>query len=143
MSDGPTNYPTELTDVTVHKKVTLSIRCWVTYQRINRSGHQKQIMKFVEIALKTEFSCQPVVSMKFLGDEETVAKAIASVANQGKAKQASCHAYLPQPHQLNVDQQHFCCQGAEVVDDQLDYVIILIYQLLANGESMKDTLIYF
>lgn len=29
---------------------------------------------------------KPVVSMKFLGDEETVAKAIASVANQGKAK---------------------------------------------------------
>jgi len=29
---------------------------------------------------------KPVVSMKFLGDEETVAKAIASVAAQGKAK---------------------------------------------------------
>merc|ERR1712179_225801 len=29
---------------------------------------------------------QPVVSMQFLGDEETVAKAIASVAAQGKAK---------------------------------------------------------
>ena len=29
---------------------------------------------------------QPVVSMKFLGDEETVKKAIESVANQGKAK---------------------------------------------------------
>lgn len=29
---------------------------------------------------------KPVVSMKFLGDEETVSKAIAAVANQGKAK---------------------------------------------------------
>lgn len=29
---------------------------------------------------------KPVVSMKFLGDEETVRKAIESVANQGKAK---------------------------------------------------------
>ena len=29
---------------------------------------------------------KPVVSMKFLGDEETVKKAIESVANQGKAK---------------------------------------------------------
>merc|ERR1719309_1561115 len=29
---------------------------------------------------------KPVVSMKFLGDEETVAKAIESVAAQGKAK---------------------------------------------------------
>ena len=29
---------------------------------------------------------QPVVSMKFLGDEETVRKAIESVAAQGKAK---------------------------------------------------------
>ena len=29
---------------------------------------------------------QPVVSMQFLGDEETVKKAIESVANQGKAK---------------------------------------------------------
>ena len=29
---------------------------------------------------------QPIVSMKFLGDEETVKKAIASVAAQGKAK---------------------------------------------------------
>ena len=31
-------------------------------------------------------SLQPVVSMQFLGDEETVKKAIESVANQGKAK---------------------------------------------------------
>ena len=31
-------------------------------------------------------SIQPVVSMQFLGDEETVKKAIESVANQGKAK---------------------------------------------------------
>ena len=32
-------------------------------------------------------SCvQPVVSMQFLGDEETVRKAIESVAAQGKAK---------------------------------------------------------
>lgn len=29
---------------------------------------------------------KPVVSMKFLGDEETVRKAMESVANQGKAK---------------------------------------------------------
>ena len=29
---------------------------------------------------------KPVVSMQFLGDEETVKKAIESVANQGKAK---------------------------------------------------------
>jgi 2,3-bisphosphoglycerate-dependent phosphoglycerate mutase len=29
---------------------------------------------------------KPVVSMKFLGDEETVKKAIAAVAAQGKAK---------------------------------------------------------
>lgn len=29
---------------------------------------------------------QPVVSMKFLGDEETVRKAMESVAAQGKAK---------------------------------------------------------
>lgn len=29
---------------------------------------------------------QPVVSMKFLGDEETVKKAMESVAAQGKAK---------------------------------------------------------
>ena len=29
---------------------------------------------------------KPVVCMKFLGDEETVKKAIASVAAQGKAK---------------------------------------------------------
>ena len=29
---------------------------------------------------------QPVVSMEFLGDEETVRKAIESVAAQGKAK---------------------------------------------------------
>ena len=29
---------------------------------------------------------KPVSSMKFLGDEETVAKAVAAVANQGKAK---------------------------------------------------------
>jgi 2,3-bisphosphoglycerate-dependent phosphoglycerate mutase len=29
---------------------------------------------------------KPVVSMKFLGDEETVKKAIESVAAQGKAK---------------------------------------------------------
>ena len=32
------------------------------------------------------FPFQPVVSMKFLGDEETVRKAIASVAAQGKVK---------------------------------------------------------
>lgn len=29
---------------------------------------------------------KPVVSLKFLGDEETVAKAMAAVAAQGKAK---------------------------------------------------------
>ena len=29
---------------------------------------------------------KPISSMKFLGDEETVAKAVAAVANQGKAK---------------------------------------------------------
>lgn len=29
---------------------------------------------------------KPVVSMKFMGDDETVAKAIAAVASQGKAK---------------------------------------------------------
>ena len=34
-------------------------------------------------------SMKPVVSMKFLGDEETVKKAIESVANQGKAKKSS------------------------------------------------------
>ena len=34
----------------------------------------------------TQFAFQPVVSMQFLGDEETVKKAIESVANQGKAK---------------------------------------------------------
>ena len=33
-----------------------------------------------------QFKFQPVVSMQFLGDEETVKKAIESVANQGKAK---------------------------------------------------------
>ena len=32
------------------------------------------------------FIFQPVVSMKFLGDEETVKKAMEAVANQGKAK---------------------------------------------------------
>jgi len=35
---------------------------------------------------------KPIVSMKFLGDEETVKKAIASVANQGKAKSSSAPA---------------------------------------------------
>ena len=34
----------------------------------------------------TKYIFQPVVSMQFLGDEETVKKAIESVANQGKAK---------------------------------------------------------
>lgn len=31
-------------------------------------------------------NCQPLVSMKFLGDEETVKKAMDTVAAQGKAK---------------------------------------------------------
>ncbi len=31
---------------------------------------------------------KPVVSMQFLGDEETVKKAMEAVANQGKAKKA-------------------------------------------------------
>merc|ERR1719315_759115 len=33
-------------------------------------------------------SLKPVVSMQFLGDEETVKKAMEAVANQGKAKKA-------------------------------------------------------
>ena len=38
------------------------------------------------VEIFTLFIFQPVVSMQFLGDEETVKKAIESVANQGKAK---------------------------------------------------------
>ena len=50
----------------------------------------RTIFYFVGIPFVYELdeNLKPIVSMKFLGEDETVRKAIESVANQGKAKMA-------------------------------------------------------
>ena len=46
----------------------------------------KQLIYLFSNILQYTIIFQPVTSMKFLGDEETVKKAMEAVANQGKAK---------------------------------------------------------
>jgi hypothetical protein len=56
-------------------RIRIEQKCWIRIR-----------FKSIRIHNPPFSHLQPMVSMKFLGDEETVRKAIESVAAQGKAK---------------------------------------------------------
>ncbi|CAD6993575.1 unnamed protein product [Ceratitis capitata] len=63
-----------------------NINCINAFRFIRRSNYGAKFTNWNTIIYELDECLKPVVSMKFLGDEDTVRKAMDAVAAQGKAK---------------------------------------------------------